>query len=55
MHSFFSRHAVDRKPDWGAKGKETPGYVAWQAWGGDAGAAWAARQAASIKRVESGK
>ena len=55
MHSFFSRHAVDRKPNWGAAGKETPGYVAWQACGGDAGAAWAARQAASIKRSESGK
>lgn len=50
MHSFFSRHAVDKKPNWGAKGKETPGYVAWQAWGGDAGASWAARQAARIKR-----
>lgn len=54
MHSFFSRHAVDRKPDWGASGKETPGYVAWQAWGGDAGASWAAAQAARIKRAESG-
>lgn len=54
MHSFFSRHAVDRKPDWGAPGKETPGYVAWQAWGGDAGASWAAKQAARIKRAESG-
>lgn len=54
MHSFFSRHAVDRKPNWGAAGKETPGYVAWQAWGGDAGASWAAKQAARIKRVESG-
>jgi len=54
MHSFFSRHAVDRKPNWGASGKETPGYVAWQAWGGDAGASWAAKQAARIKRAESG-
>lgn len=54
MHSFFSRHAVDRKPGWGAPGKETPGYVAWQAWGGDAGASWAAKQAARIKRAESG-
>jgi hypothetical protein len=54
MHSFFSRHAVDRKPNWGAPGTETPGYVAWQAWGGDAGASWAARQAARIKRAESG-
>lgn len=49
MHSFFSRHAVDRKPDWGAAGKETPGYVAWQAWGGDAGASWSARLASKLK------
>lgn len=53
MHSFFSRHAVDRKPDWGAAGKETPGYVAWQAWGGDAGASWSSRLAAKLR--ESGK
>lgn len=50
MHSFFSRHAVNKKPGWGTPGKETPGYVAWQAWGGDAGASWAAAQAARIKR-----
>lgn len=53
MHSFFSRHAVDRKPDWGASGKETPGYVAWQAWGGDAGASWASGLAKKLR--ESGK
>lgn len=51
MHSFFARHAVDRKPNWGAAGKETPGYVAWQAWGGDAGAAWARSKAEQIKRA----
>lgn len=53
MHSFFSRHAVDRKPNWGAAGKETPGYVAWQAWGGDTGASWSARLASKLR--ESGK
>ena len=53
MHSFFSRHAVDRKPNWGASGKETPGYVAWQAWGGDAGASWASGLAKKLR--ESGK
>ena len=51
MHSFFSRHAVDRKPDWGAAGQETPGYVAWMAWGGDAGASWASRKSEEIKRA----
>ena len=52
MHSFFSRHSVNKKPGWGTPGKETPGYVAWQAWGGDAGASWAAAQAARIKKQE---
>lgn len=40
MASYFARHAGDKKPDWAASGKETPGYVAWLAWGGDAGATW---------------
>lgn len=48
MHSFFSRHAVDRKRDWGKPGEETPGYVAWQLWGGDAGASWAAGLADNV-------
>lgn len=52
MHSFFSRHAVDKKPNWGAKGKETPGYVAWQAWGGDAGASWASGLARKLRESD---
>ena len=51
MYSFFRRHSVDRKPDWGKPGKETPGYVAWQAWGGDAGASWSAMKVAQMKRL----
>ena len=40
MHSFFSRHRVDKQgKDWN---KPSPGKVAWYAWGGDAGASWAA-------------
>lgn len=50
MHSFFSRHAVDRKPDWGKSGKETPGYVSWQTWGGDAGASWASSLASKLRQ-----
>ena len=39
MHSFFSRHRVDKQgKDWD---KPSAGNVAWHAWGGDAGAAWA--------------
>jgi len=38
MHSYFSRHAVDKKgKDWD---NDSPGKVAWLAWGGDAGRAW---------------
>ena len=51
MYSFFRRHSVDRRPNWGAPGKETPGYVAWQAWGGDAGASWSAVKVAQMKRL----
>lgn len=40
MASYFARHAVDKKAGWSDPGKETPGYVAWLAWGGDAGASW---------------
>ena len=40
MHSYFSRHRVDKKgKDWD---NNSPGKVAWLAWGGDAGASWAA-------------
>ena len=40
MHSYFSRHGVDKKgKDWD---NDSPGKVAWLAWGGDAGKLWAA-------------
>jgi hypothetical protein len=45
MHSFFSRHEVDKKgqgftPD--EDGFPSPGRIAWALWGGDAGQTWAA-------------
>jgi lambda family phage portal protein len=45
MHSFFSRHEVDKKgqgftPD--EDGFPSAGRIAWALWGGDAGQAWAA-------------
>lgn len=46
MHSFFSRHEVDKEGstwDEGGKGKQ-----AWLGWGGDAGKAWAERILRSI-------
>jgi hypothetical protein len=44
MKSFFSRHEVDKNAvgfSQGEKGFPSAGRVAWDAWGGDAGFAWA--------------
>ena len=38
MRAWFRRHKVDKRPGWSKAGAETPGYTAWQLWGGDA--AW---------------
>ena len=43
MYSFFSRHAVDKQAtgfNSGEEGFPSPGRVAWDLWGGDAGASW---------------
>ena len=44
MKSFFARHEVDKKATGFSAGEEgypSPGRVAWDAWGGDAGKSWA--------------
>ena len=44
MHSFFSRHRVDKKgKGWtaGSEGYPSNGLIAWLLWGGDSGASWA--------------
>lgn len=38
MRNWFRRHAVDKRPRW--RERRTPGWVAWQIWGGDAARAW---------------
>lgn len=46
MKSYFARHRVDRKAtgfNAGEEGYPSPGRVAWDAWGGDAGQAWVTR------------
>ena len=51
MHSFFSRHAVDKKAtgfNSGEEGFPSPGRVAWDLWGGDAGASWSKQKRDSI-------
>lgn len=44
MHAYFARHTVDKDADGfkgGTTGFPSPGRVAWDAWGGDAGQRWA--------------
>lgn len=48
MKAYFARHEVDRDADGfthGSDGFPSPGRVAWDAWGGDAGRRWAEREA----------
>lgn len=43
MQAYFARHTVDKKADGfkrGTDGFPSPGRVAWDAWGGDAGERW---------------
>lgn len=43
MRSYFARHENDKKAEGFNRGEEgypSPGRVAWDAWGGDAGQTW---------------
>jgi hypothetical protein len=55
MRAWFARHESDKRPGWDRAGKETPGYVAWLLWGGDAGRSWAIKMVAEMNRIDSGK
>ncbi len=50
MNAWFARHESDRRPDWDKPGEETPGFVAWLLWGGDAGQSFAARKVEELDR-----
>jgi hypothetical protein len=53
MHSFFSRHAVDKKgKGWkqGEEGYPSNGLIAWLLWGGDSGRSWAESKRNGIMR-----
>lgn len=55
MHSFFSRHEVDKEAEGfrpGEKGYPSNGRVAWGLWGGDAGQSWARAKSATLDRLE---
>lgn len=55
MRSFFARHEVDKKAEGfnaGEDGFPSPGRVAWDLWGGDAGKSWVDGLWDSVKSVE---
>ena len=55
MAAWFARHEVDKQGQgfsFGEDGYPSPGRVAWAAWGGDPGQAWATARADTIKAVK---
>ena len=55
MHSFFSRHEVDKQAEGfrqGEKGYPSNGRIAWALWGGDSGQSWARKKHDQIEREE---
>lgn len=52
MHAFFSRHRKNKGVAPGKQPWEDRGHVAWLIWGGDPGAAWAAKMVAQFDRAE---
>jgi HK97 family phage prohead protease len=55
MHSFFSRHEVDKEAEGfrpGEAGYPSNGRVAWALWGGDAGQTWARAKSETLDRLE---
>jgi len=53
MHSYFSRHEVDKRAEGfrrGEAGWPSAGLVAWLLWGGDAGQSWAARKVGELDK-----
>lgn len=58
MHSFFSRHEVDKQATGFSSGEEgfpSKGRVAWDLWGGDGGQTWAAQKRDQIMRERESK
>jgi len=58
MHSFFSRHAVDKQATGFSSGEEgfpSKGRVAWDLWGGDGGASWSEQKRNQIMRDRQSK
>lgn len=55
MHSFFSRHEVDKQAEGfspGESGYPSAGRVAWAAWGGDPGQSWARGKVETMNKID---
>lgn len=55
MHSYFSRHEVDKQGQgWspGEDGYPSAGRIAWALWGGDAGQTWARAKVEQLDRLD---
>ena len=55
MHSYFSRHEVDKQAEGfrpGGEGYPSPGRIAWALWGGDEGQRWARTRVERINRID---
>jgi len=55
MYSFFARHEVDKQAEGFSSGEEgfpSAGRIAWNLWGGDAGATWSKRIVARLKSID---
>ena len=53
MHSYFSRHEVDKQGVGFTRGEEgypSAGLIAWLLWGGDSGQTWARKKAAQLDK-----
>jgi len=58
MHSFFSRHAVDKQATGFSSGEEgfpSKGRVAWDLWGGESGESWSQQKRDQIMRDRESK
>ncbi len=55
MHSYFARHAVDRRPGWDSESDPSAGFIAWLLWGGDPGRDWAERVVERMARADEEK
>lgn len=52
MPGWFARHANNERPGWDKPGEETPGFVAWLLWGGDAGRDWSERKVTEMDKAK---